>query len=265
MENYSIRQLSTISGYSGISLTRIKDYWLDQLPEEQFDYANIHYLVCDATYFHKDGCMLNLMDASNQKIISHRYIKKESFKESYPWFRSLKQQGLEPLYITTDGHQAILRAMRLVWPQVRLQRCLYHIQHEGMRWLRSDPKTEAGKELRAILSQLSWIKTIAERNSFITKYAEWLRKYESFIEALPELTVAHKDLKRTIVLINNALPDMFYYLEDQKVHSTTNALEGFHSRLKADYQRHRGLSKEHRISYLNWYCYFKNEEISNTK
>ncbi len=151
----------------------------------------------------------------------------------------------------------------MVWPQVRLQRCLYHIQHEGMRWLRSYPKTEAGKELRVILSQLSWIKTLTERNSFITKYGKWLMKYEGFIKALPKSTVAHKDLKRTIVLINHALPDMFYYLEDQQVHSTTNALEGFHSRLKADYRPHRGLSKEHKISYLNWYCYFKNIEISN--
>jgi transposase-like protein len=218
----------------------------------------VHYLVCDATYFHKDGCMLNLMDVSNQKIIAHRYVKKESFIEAYPWFMGLKQQGLTPQFITTDGHQSILRAMRLVWPQARLQRCLYHIQHEGMRWLRSYPKTEAGKDLRTILSRLSRIKTIQERDDFIKSYGEWLNQYRSLVLSLPRTTVAYKDLQRTIVLINNALPDMFYYLEDQNTHSTTNALEGFHSRLKADYRRHRGLSKEHRISYLNWYCYFKN-------
>jgi hypothetical protein len=61
------------------------------------------------------------------------------------------------------------------------------------------------------------------------------------------------------VLINNALPEMFYFLDDAKVGSTTNALEGFHSRLKSDYQRHRGLSKQHRINYIHWYCYFKNQ------
>ncbi len=202
--------------------------------------------------------MLNLMDASNQKIISHRYIKKESFKEAYPWFMSLKQQGLDPRYITTDGHQSVLRAMSLVWPQIRLQRCLYHIQHEGMRWLRSYPKTEAGRELRVILSKLSQIKSLQERDSFINNYAEWLHRYQSLVSSLPRSIVAYKDLQRAIVLINNALPDMFYYLEDRNIHATTNALEGFHSRLKADYRRHRGLSKEHRISYLNWYCYFKN-------
>jgi transposase-like protein len=261
MESYSIRQLSKLSGYSEITLTRIKDYWLKQIPVEGFNYSRIDYLVFDATYFHKDGCLLNLMDAKDQRIIAHLYVKKESFRETYPWFSSLRQQGLNPRVITTDGFQSVLRAMRMVWPQVKLQRCLYHIQHEGMRWLRSYPKTEAGKELRVILSQLSWIKTLAERNSFLTKYCKWLTEYETLVKALPKSTVAFKDLKRSIVLINNALPDMFYYLEDENVHSTTNALEGFHSRLKSDYQRHRGLRREHKISYLNWYCYFKNKAV----
>ena len=127
-----------------------------------------------------------------------------------------------------------------------------------MRWLRSSPKTEAGKQLRALLAHLSKIKTADERTAFINSYREWLTEHEDFIRALPATTVACKDLKRTIVLLNNALPDMFYYLEDRHVHATTNALESFHSRLKADYQRHRGLSKDHKISYINWYRYFEN-------
>ena len=259
MESYSIRQLSNISGYHRITLTRIKDYWLEQSPKEVFNYSEMLYLVFDATYFRKDGCLLNLMEAASQRIIAQLYVKKESFKEAYPWFMSLKQQGLTPQYITTDGERSVLRAMRRVWPQARLQRCLYHLQHEGMRWLRSYPKTDAGKELRRLLSRLSWIKNSSERDAFIREYVEWLKQYEDTVKALPKTTVAYKDLKRTIVLINNALPYMFYYLEDPQVHSTTNALEGFHSRLKADYRRHRGLTKEHRISYINWYCYFKNK------
>ncbi len=51
--------------------------------------------------------MLNLMDATNQKIIAHLYVKKESFKEAYPWFITLRQKGLIPKYITTDGEQQI--------------------------------------------------------------------------------------------------------------------------------------------------------------
>jgi transposase-like protein len=215
-------------------------------------------MVYDATYFHKDGCLLNLMNAQNQKIIAHTYVQKESFKDAFPWFMTLRSQGLKPLFITTDGERSIMRAMRIVWPQAKLQRCLYHLQHEGMRWLRTYPKTEAGKKLRTILSKLSGIKTIAERDAFISDYKAWINYYGDFVLQLPKATIASKDLKRTMALIDHALPDMFYYLENQCIHATTNALEGFHSRLKADYRRHRGLIREHRIQYLNWYCYYEN-------
>jgi transposase-like protein len=198
------------------------------------------------------------MDAQTQKIIAHLYVRKESFADAYPWFSRLKQQGLNPVYFTTDGEQSIIRAMKAVWPAVKLQRCLYHIQHEGMRWLRTYPNTQAGRELRFILSRLSWIKTIKERDCFIETYAQWLAKYKIFVNSLQPHKVEFKDLKKTMTLINNALPDMFYYLNEKYVHATTNALEGFHSRLKADYQRHRGLTKQHRIQYIDWYCYFKN-------
>jgi len=112
--------------------------------------------------------------------------------------------------------------------------------------------------LRNILARLSSIKTTTEKNLFINEYQNWIHNYKDFVLSLPRTQIASKDLKRTMILINNALADMFYYLTDPKVHPTTNALEGFHSRLKADYRRHRGLIHEHKLQYLKWYCYFEN-------
>lgn len=196
-------------------------------------------------------------------MIAQTYVNRESFKDVYPWFLHLKQKGLNPGYVTMDGERSIIKALKLSWPRIKLQRCLYHIEHEGMRWLRTYPKTEAGKDLRRILRTLSSIKTIKERNYFIRSYRSWLSEYKNFVISLPRATIAFKDLKRTIVLINNALPDMFRYLKDRHIYATTNALEGFHSRLKTDYQRHRGLTRKNRIHYIKWYCYFKNNKNSN--
>ncbi len=257
-ESDSVRRLCQISGYSSDKIQRIKDYWLTKTPDEKVNYSRVEYLIYDATYFHKEGCLLNLMDAERGSIIAHRWVQKESFRDAFPWFLALRQEGLNPLFITTDGERSLMRAMRLVWPKVKLQRCLYHIKHEGMRWLRTYPRTEAGRELRAQLSVLCSIKTIPEKDEWITQYYDWVKKYEKFILALPRSTVAFRDLKKTMHLINYALGDMFYYLENPSVNSTTNALEGFHSQLKADYQRHRGLSKEHRLGYIHWYCYYHN-------
>lgn len=198
------------------------------------------------------------MDAKDQNMISNIYACKESFYATYPWFSKLKEQGLNPLYIVMDGEISVIRAIRLVWPKTKIQRCLWHIQREGMRWLRTYPKTQAGKELRTLLSTLCAIKTIKERNVFIKGYKTWLIQYRNFVKSLSPTNIAFKDLKRTMVLITNALPNMFHYLKAPIIPSTTNLLEGYYSRLKAYYNNHRGLTQKHKIHYLKWYCYLKN-------
>jgi len=200
------------------------------------------------------------MDASSQAIIASTYADREGYKSTYPWFDKLKQQGLYPDAIAMDGETSVIRAIRTVWPKIKIQRCLFHIQREGMRWLRTHPKTEAGRELRQLLSVLCYVKCFKERDTFVQNFKQWLEKYNEFVQSLPKTHIAFKDLQRTIVLINNALPDMFRFINGA-LPATTNALESFYSRLKADYRRHRGLSQINKIQYLKWYCYYKN---SNT-
>lgn len=217
-------------------------------------------MLYDGTYFHKDGCHISLMDALSHRIIAHVYEAKEGYKTTVGWFRALRERGLEPLYFIMDGERSVIRAITEVWPSMKIQRCLYHIQREGMRWLRSLPKTEAGVLLRGLLKTLCRIRTKSEKELFLEAYKSWLGRYREEVLALPRGQVAHKDLKRTMRLISNAIPDMFYYLDDPGVPNTTNTLEGYYSRLKADYRRHRGLSKKHRIDYLAWYTHFHNEK-----
>lgn len=202
------------------------------------------------------------MDAKTQAIIANVYDNKEGFKSTYPWFESLKQKGLMPYYIVMDGEQSVMRAIAMAWPQATIQRCLYHIQREGMRWLRTYPKTQAGRELRTLLCALCNIRSVKERDQFIERYKAWVERYKNFVKSLPISNIAFKDLKRTMVLINNALPNMFHYLKEQHIPATTNVLESFYSRLKADYRRHRGLSQKNKIHYLKWYCYYKNNNTN---
>jgi transposase-like protein len=205
------------------------------------------------------------MDARSQRIISHIYAEKEGYTSTSPWFKRLKAQGLKPRFITMDGEKSVIRAIQEVWPKVKIQRCLYHIQREGMRWLRTYPKTQAGQDLRQLLNTLCRIRTNLGRDVFIKNFHLWLDRYQDFVLSLPRTEVAYKDLNKTMVLIYNALPDMFHYLKNRRVPKTTNTLESFYSRLKSDYQRHRGLTEKHRIIYLQWYCYYKNHaKNSNT-
>ena len=198
------------------------------------------------------------MNASNQSISDYIHTTKEGYLNVLPWFQNLKANGLNPLCISMDGEQSVMRAIRETWPLTKIQRCLYHIVRQGLSWLRAFPKTQAGQELRALLSTLASVRSFKDRDIFLQLFDSWIHAHYIFIKNLSNTTVEFKDLKRTVTLIKNALPDMFHYLSDSNIPSTTNALEGFYSRLKSDYQRHRGLSSKSRISYLNWYCYFKN-------
>jgi len=254
-----------MSGCSEVKLKRIKNFWLEEDPPSLSHdiYQRAKYLLFDGTYFHKNGCLATLMDHMAKNILSSTYIDKESYHNVYPILRDLKEQGLDPKAITMDGHRFVIQAIYDVWPNVLIQRCLYHIQRQGLQWLRVYPKTEAGRILRIILKLVTDIKTEEEKTLFITAYKSWYQKYKNFIKALPRNSAAHIDLKKAMGLINNALPDMFHYIKDPNIAPTTNLLENFYSQLKHHYRSHRGLTERHKISYLKWFCYLKTNGNNN--
>lgn len=108
-----------------------------------------HYLLCDGTFIEgrKHG-LFAIMDASEHTIVSGGYGIKEKLGELIKFFEQLRQQGLKPKSFTTDGNTAILLALKIVWPTVALQRCLVHIQRQGLMWCRSKPKRIEGQTLR---------------------------------------------------------------------------------------------------------------------
>jgi transposase-like protein len=220
-------------------------------------------MILDGTYFHQDGCLLTLMNAPDQRILSTLYTSKEGFHAGFSWLRNVKARALEPLAFTVDGERSTLRAIHLLWPQITVQRCLYHLQHEGCRWLRTYPKTAAAQKLRNLLLRLTGIRSIKERNQWIADYQAWLAQFEPFVLSLPRYIKANLDLKRTIRLINNALPNMFHYLMDPLIPSTTNALEGWHSRIKRAYRQHSGLIQRHKIQFLKWFSFYENQQKIN--
>jgi transposase-like protein len=200
--------------------------------------------------------LITLMENQSKHLLCYKYVERESYDSIYPMLMSLRRRGLNPLAITLDGHKTVISAILEVWPDVSIQRCLYHIQRQGLSWLRVYPKTEAGRELRPLFNAATSIENESDMHQFLRRYQHWYKTYRSFIKSLPRKSVANTDLKKAMALINHALPDMFYYIKDRNIASTTNVLESFYSRLKHRYRSHRGLSKQHKISYLKWYCYF---------
>ena len=199
-----------------------------------------------------------LMDNITSKIIAHKYNIRENYDSAYQMFKGMMDNGLQPKAITIDGNTNVIRALKDVWPDIIVQRCIAHIQRQGLSWLRRYPKLEASKDLRKILLTVTDVKDERGKQAFIKIVRRWEKQYGSLVVSLPSRDKVYGDLQRTRSLVLHALPNMFYYLDDQCIAATTNKLEGYFSRLKEIYRKHRGLSKKHRQSYFAWYINFKN-------
>jgi len=181
-EGYSVRQLSYISGHSKHKLRLVVNYWLNKEPPALLykNYQAIKYILFDGTYFHKNGCLAIFMDYITKNIVHYAYISKESYHNVYPLCLKLKEQGVNPLAVSLDGHRLVIKAIIDVWPDIIIQRCLYHILNQGLMWIRTHPKTKAGKELRVLLKMLTSIKNNADKQAFLTLYARWFDEYSQF-------------------------------------------------------------------------------------
>jgi hypothetical protein len=250
--------LSQQSGHSQTKLYRIINHWLSEAQNQSENTLEQHrYLILDGTFLHRPVSIITLMDAETNKIIAGKYgVSENSERQLLSFFKPLIARGLKPISCTVDGNRTAMRVMEELWPGIVIQRCVVHIQRQGLSWCRMYPKTAAARGMRKLFLQVTGIKNEEERDKFFESINKWEQKYGRYIEAHPEKGRVFSDLKRARSVLIKALPRMFRYLEDPKISSTSNGLEGYFSRLKSHYRQHRGLKKEKLNSYFNWYFYF---------
>jgi transposase-like protein len=187
------------------------------------------------------------------RIIDGQYDLREQTQQLIRYFHKLRDSGLTPVSATVDGKPVITKALLAVWPDILIQRCLVHLQRQGLMWCRRNPKRPDARHLRHLLLTVTKIRTYRERDTFLMRLATWEKRYGRKLALLPPKGWVLTDMQRARSMILNAVPDMFRYLENSRIPKTTNGLEGYFSRLKLRYRQHRGLSRGKRLSYFTWY------------
>ena len=216
-------------------------------------------MVFDGSFIwkRKTGAVI-LLDAETNKLLHGVYdFKENSFKALIGLFHELKSAGLSPRSCTVDGLPAVIRALTDVWPDIIIQRCLVHIQRQGLKWCRSYPKTTEARKLRLLFSSITSIGKLEERDNFLLSVKEWEKNYGCKIKDRLERGRVFSDLKRARSMLLNSLPNAFHYLNDAKIAKTTNLAEGYFSFMKTRYRDHRGLSPLKRKAFFDWFFYLK--------
>lgn len=222
------------------------------------------HLIIDGTYFSNDLCLVLYRDNDIKYTQLYRFSDGERYEEICEDLANLQILGVEIESITCDGHRAVLKAIKQVYPNIIVQRCVVHVYRMAKIWLRQKPKIEASIELIRIINLLPLITTHNDRIYFTRMFKAWYDKHKLFINEKNrnELTgrwwYRHKNLRRTTTLITKALPDLFYYLDNAKIPKSTNGLESFFGHLKDNLSIHRGLSFNNRKAFILWYLHYKN-------
>ncbi len=197
------------------------------------------------------------MDGRTNRLVRGEFgIHENSTPKLIAFFETMRSEGLRPRSFTVDGSPQVIKVLRMLWPEMIIQRCLVHIQRQGLSWCRRFPKTPHARQLRKIFLLVSTINTPVERDAFFDLVDAWEARWAKEITAHKNAGRVLGDIQRARSMLLNALPDMFHYLDDRNIPTTTNGLEGYFSRLKSHYRRHRGLRPYRRPKYFAWYFHF---------
>lgn len=175
-----------------------------------------------------------------------------------------------PKMAVSDGSSGFAKAAKLVWPNTRIQRCVFHAVNQAKRCTTLKPKLEAGIELLGIANKLTDAKDAESATAWLLEYNAWCTKWGSFLK---EFTIkdgkriyTHERLRKARRGLNKLIKEgtLFTFVEMQQEYdgewpSTNNAVESVNARLRDMLRHHRGLPLLHCVKAIFWWCYMHTE------
>ena len=129
------------------SLQRLFNRYLDAAPAVTIRSKSKVHLLIDGTYFTNGLCLVLYYDHDIRYVQLYRETDRERYTEIREDLANLQKLGVEVYSITCDGHKAILKAIRKIFPDAIVQRCLVHIKRQVRNYLSGNPQTTIAKQL----------------------------------------------------------------------------------------------------------------------
>ena len=133
-----------------------------------------------------------------------------------------------------DGQNGLIKAIKSIWFNTKIQRCLFHVWMNVKQKLTLNPETQAGQELLCLSRELLKIKYFEQANNWQFKFKIWKDKYYEFISQKsvnPEtgkIWFTHARLRSTAFNLGKLILNktLFNFLDNCEVKNMNNVLEG---------------------------------------
>jgi transposase-like protein len=194
-------------------------------------------------------------------VLTWSFVERET---SESWSQLLGNLRGCPLVVVSDGKRGLIKAVKQAFPDVKRQRCQFHVQDYIFKRLTKHPQTEAGKDLRYLTSQLTSVKTQMDATLWLRQFKRWHQTYQQFISEKTYHSIhtagkrryhyTHARVRTCFSHLKNSLPEIFTYLNFPTTPNTTNHLEGgINSQLRDLLKIHRGINHQKRRYLLSQY------------
>lgn len=264
IERQVYKYLVRDSGMSQSSIQRLFNRFLRDAPTVAINSKTKVHLLIDGSYFSNGLCLILYFDHDIRYVQLYRTTNQEKYKEIKEDLENLKRLGVDAYSFTCDGHKAILKAIRRVFPEALIQRCLVHVKRQARNYLSSRPQTQIARELLQLSNRITGIKTIEQSSYWLVDFHNWYHANQQYINQqsynieTSRYWYTHKNLHAACNLIIKAIPNMFNYLDDPEIPYTTNRIENYFAHLKEKLTLHRGLRFEAKKNFIKWYLHFIN-------
>ena len=204
--------------------------------------------IIDGYYVEYGATVLIAQNPQNQ-IVGWHFTYTEN---SSTWLTFLNSISTFPQVVVCDGQKGMLKAIKLRYPGVIIQRCQFHVIHQINLLLTKHPETEAARKLKYLVNQIVLVKTKDDLRMWLITYKSWYHQYNDFLKERTyqeKLTptgrrkwhYTHGHLHASHSHLKNALPNLFQYLRYPQIPNTSNRIEGgINAQLQRVIDDHRG-------------------------
>jgi len=200
-------------------------------------------LVADCTFFKRNNGLCIFYAPKIKKVIAYSHIQTESKLVYMALKQKIEEQGFKILAVVIDGRSGI----KNVFKGIPIQMCQFHQLSILRRYLTSNPRLEASKELKMICKNLC----NDTKKEFEEKFKIWNNKWFDFLNEKTfnengKWHYTHRRLRSSRRSIQTHIPNLFTYLEypDLIIPNTTNHVESINSKIKEFTRIHRGFNMD---------------------
>ena len=215
-------------------------------------------VLMDTTYWGNDFGVVMLMDAYRKRLLWRKFIyRRETIADYMEGIYWLEENKFHIRGVVCDGLRGLAQAL---WPY-KVQYCQFHQVKTVCDYLTKNPQTQAGVELYDIALLLCY----TDKESFEGALTEWYARWGEYIKekttdcSTGKRFYTHKRVRSAYFSLKRNMKWLwtFYDFPDPPIPNTNNIIEAINTDLKTKLRVHNGLTRRHRMIFIDEYFRLK--------